>query len=97
MNDEDKQIEIIMNTIVNYISSEFDAKIDQKKIDFKKKMELKKLVKDNLIETLKSMNKKELLPSRNITTKEEFSQHILKLMNIVRPLLIIKIKAESKI
>ena len=83
-NDEEYKVSIIKETVVKTIMDEVKSSLEQNShADDQKVSSIMKEVSSQLPDILNSMSIKDLLPSHQVLTQEEFERHILKLIRVV--------------
>jgi len=86
------KIEVIKSTILNYVVNEIESKLESKNVENKKIKEFINLTKNEINSLLNSLDDDILLPKGKIKSKEDFQNHVLKIINIIRPKLMEKIE-----
>ncbi len=84
MNKDLKKQEIVRRAVFKSIILELGNKLKDKTNNEKRRAEITKFARSRLNDILKSIGQDVLLPKREVTSKQEFEKHILKVMQLVR-------------
>lgn len=94
MNKDIKKQEIIRKAVFNSIVLELDTTLKDKINDEKRRREIIKFARSRLNDILKMLDQDVLLPKREVTSKQEFEKHILKVLQLVRGQLVRELEKE---
>jgi hypothetical protein len=93
MKNDEMRLKIIKDTVTNSIISDLNIKLASKIADEKKRTEMVRFARLGLKEILNSSNQ-DLLPKRELISKQDFEKYILKVIRQVRKKLVDELEKE---
>ena len=91
--ERERKIGIIKDTILNYIVNEVEGKLKSKNVKREEIKEFLNLTQKKTNSIINSLDEKVLLPDREMESEKEFQEHILHVLDEIRPRLVKEIEA----
>jgi hypothetical protein len=95
MKNDEKKARLIKNTVFKSIMVEVNAKLESEVDDKVKRNQIKKFTESRLSDILNTLSKNDLLPKKPVESKQDFEEHILELVNLVRDKLLRVVRKET--
>jgi len=94
MKSDEAKLKIIRDTVFKSITLEMETKLNDRVTDERKRTEMIKYTRSRLGDLLNSFSEDDLLPKREIVSKQDFEKHILKITNKARNQLLNEMEKE---